>query len=97
MKFIIDSFPKNPKECLFSKRNCEYGYICGLNKKECCISKCDFLLEGDKVNSEKISAHWEPNDKGEYYCTNCGNECDFDLFCKPLLNQFCGNCGAEMG
>ena len=47
MKFIIDSFPKSPKECLFSKRNCEYGYICSLNKKECCISRCDFLLEAD--------------------------------------------------
>lgn len=41
MKIIVDEMPNNPKDCLFSKRNCEYGQVCKLklcvckNTKEC--------------------------------------------------------------
>lgn len=41
-------------------------------------------------------AHWEPSEHVEYYCTNCGAECDTDQWHKALLNEYCGHCGCNM-
>ena len=35
MKVLVDEMPKTPKECLFSKFNCEYGYICCIKQGRC--------------------------------------------------------------
>ena len=72
------------------KYESDFGYC------ECKSDMIQILRQQPRVDSKKIFANWEPNYKGEYYCTNCGAECDVDLFCNPLLNQFCGNCGAKM-
>ena len=36
MKILVDKMPRQPKECLFCKWNCEYGWICNLFKYEPC-------------------------------------------------------------
>jgi len=30
MKIIVTEMPEHPSECLFSKHNCEYGWLCKL-------------------------------------------------------------------
>lgn len=56
MKVVVDKIPTTPKECLFSKRNVEYGYTCQLhsfNPNTNCKSlhpcrdtkRCDYLTE----------------------------------------------------
>ena len=55
MRVIIDSLPEAPGMCLFSKWNCEYGFICKISKKECRLTKkqdCPFLLA---LNPSEIS------------------------------------------
>lgn len=34
MKIIVDELPRIPRDCLFSKWNCEYGWICKLYKSK---------------------------------------------------------------
>lgn len=59
MKIIVDKLPETPKECLFSQRNVEYGYICQLRPyipeargKPACVckdcSKCECLVEREE-------------------------------------------------
>lgn len=57
MKVIVDYIPKEPCECLFSKWNCEYRWLCSLHRKktidrtninyydtpECNVEKCPYL------------------------------------------------------
>lgn len=56
----------------------------------------EFIDKQPTIEPKVQHAYWEPNDVGEYHCTNCGVECDIDEFHKALLNQFCGQCGADM-
>lgn len=45
MKIIVDEMPNTPKDCLFSKRNCEYGQICQLRTKVCRdVKDCECLI-----------------------------------------------------
>lgn len=49
MKIVVDSLPENPQECLFSERNCEYGWICKFRKGRCKdTKKCTYLKEESK-------------------------------------------------
>lgn len=54
MKIIVDEMPKKPKECLFSRWNCEYGFLCSQIKyklKPCYLVKnmpCPYLKEQAK-------------------------------------------------
>lgn len=45
MKVIVDKFPKEPKDCLFSECNRDYGnFVCRLwQGRGCEPSKCSFL------------------------------------------------------
>jgi hypothetical protein len=57
VRFIVDEFPNQPKECLFSKWNREFGYVCILCNKECTLKehllkKCEYLLAGKLVKQE---------------------------------------------
>lgn len=56
MKIIVDKLPESPRDCLFSKRHVELGYICQLRPyieeaqaKPFCLCKnvenCDRLIE----------------------------------------------------
>ena len=50
MKVYVDEFPKEPKDCLFAKFNCEYGHICQFSKKKCTWTGwCEFLLSKEAV------------------------------------------------
>ena len=64
MKVIVDKLPENPRECLFSQLNVEYGYMCMLrpytgdaHRKPQCLCKginhCDCLIELEEVQEEK--------------------------------------------
>lgn len=47
MRVIVDNLPEAPSVCLFSKWNCEYGFICKFSKQDCRLTKkqgCPFLL-----------------------------------------------------
>ena len=53
MKILIDKMPKQPKDCLFVKWNCEYGWMCKLfgDEPTCYLSKnleCQYLKELQK-------------------------------------------------
>lgn len=44
MKIKVDELPKEPKKCLFSKFDCEYGWVCQFSMRRCRdTSKCEFL------------------------------------------------------
>lgn len=45
MKILVNEKPHKPKECLFSKRNVEYGYICKLGYHPLCkdTTDCKYL------------------------------------------------------
>ena len=59
VRIIVDSLPKEKSECLFSYRNCEYGWLCKLYRSkepdarkrmypevpECDIKNCPYLRE----------------------------------------------------
>ena len=34
MKILVSEMPEFPRDCLFSKFNCEYGWLCKLFKDE---------------------------------------------------------------
>ena len=45
MKIVVDEMPKSPKDCLFSKRDCEYGLICKLQSCVCRhVNECECLI-----------------------------------------------------
>lgn len=56
MRIVVDKLPDKPRDCLFSKRNVKYGYVCQLrpfipdaNGKPPCLcndcSNCECLVE----------------------------------------------------
>lgn len=53
MKIIVDSLPSCAKECLFSVKNCEYGWVCNLIPRQICegVEFCSRLMIYDKENS----------------------------------------------
>lgn len=62
MKIIVDALPESPKDCPFSKRNVEYGYVCTLRPyiheahgKPCCtcrrVELCECLIPMQEVLS----------------------------------------------
>lgn len=67
MKIVVDKIPKSPKECMFSKRNVEVGYVCTLRPyieeakgKLVCVCKpvfgggvlCDRLVTLESIMEE---------------------------------------------
>lgn len=53
MRVIVDSLPEAPSVCLFSKWNCEYGFVCKFSKQGCHLTKkqdCPFLLAPTPVD-----------------------------------------------
>jgi len=56
MKIVVSDLPKQPQECLFSKWNCEYGWLCNLFKYEpCYVNKnldCPYLKEETVIPAE---------------------------------------------
>lgn len=66
MKIVVDELPKSPKECAFSKRHDEVGYICTLRpyikqigSKTICVCKsvdvgvhCDQLITFERMMEE---------------------------------------------
>lgn len=56
MKILVDKLPASPRDCPFSERNVEFGYVCQLRpyiaeagvKTRCLcksVEKCDRLME----------------------------------------------------
>ena len=51
MRIIVDKMPEQPKDCLFSLWNCEYGWRCKLIKDSCNLSenlKCPYLKQEEE-------------------------------------------------
>lgn len=45
MQIVVVDPPANPGECLFSRQNCEYGWICTLDNQKCNdVTMCKHLL-----------------------------------------------------
>jgi len=63
MRILVDKLPNKPSECIFSKRDCEYGIICTLPHGNRCIkvNDCNKLLE---ISQMKFMG----------YCKECGSE-----------------------
>lgn len=55
MKIVVTEIPKNPADCMFSFRHCEYGHICDLKPRKVCKSttECD-RLEVIKENKNDV-------------------------------------------
>ena len=52
MRIIVDEMPKEPKECLFARWNCEHGWLCTWIKyKQCYLDRnlcCPYLKKQEK-------------------------------------------------
>lgn len=72
MKIIVDKMPETPRECLFSQRHCEYGYLCNLRplvndgvhlrptkpRIRCeSVGDCDCLIELEDLRSDCLREH----------------------------------------
>ena len=55
MRILVDKMPETPKECLFSKRNVEYGMVCQLQRCVCNLNKerkgCPCLKEQKEADN----------------------------------------------
>lgn len=76
-----------------------YDAISAQREHDDLCPKCaDELMEWfEFAENNHTQGYWEPTDDGMYHCSRCGNECDIDMFGKPILNSFCGYCGSKMG
>lgn len=53
MKILVDEIPNSPKECAFSYRNCEYGWICRINCRVCKdVEMCQELIVAEVCKNE---------------------------------------------
>lgn len=54
----------------------------------------------ERVPSAQHTGHWEAKDDEvfapEYYCNQCGNRAEVDLYGEWILSDFCPKCGADM-
>lgn len=51
MKILVDEAPKSPKDCLFAKWNCEYGWVCRIVGAKCDAERKD----NDPPRCEKLA------------------------------------------
>ena len=55
MRIRVDKMPEGPKDCLFVRRNVEYGYICPFQHSTCCLEhdgeKCPCLFDEEVENN----------------------------------------------
>lgn len=105
MKIIVDALPTDPKECLFSKWNCEFGYVCKFCNALCNISLCKFLSCDSKETSgsdyTNKTGNWIPEDSRVgvlHRCSNCQNSFHFSFSMQTgnyYPDKYCRVCGSR--
>ena len=62
--------------------------------------ECITTTAKEEVPSAQHTGHWEAKDDiifaTEYYCSNCGNRAEVDLYGEWILSDYCPWCGADM-
>lgn len=104
MKIIVDALPTDPKECLFSKWDKEFGYVCRLCKDCCNVSLCRFLSCSTEVSTEpKCTCKrgiWTPEQRNDYVlhrCSNCQSLFKFSYNRRTgnyYPDKYCNVCGS---
>ena len=105
MRIIVDALPTEPKDCLFSKWNCEYGYLCKLLGGVCQVGLCESLVGLDEVStaSKCTCKHgiWTPEQRGDYLlhrCSNCQSLFRFNFSMETgnyYPDKYCSTCGSQ--
>lgn len=106
MKIIVDALPTEPEECLFSKWNKEYGYVCKLcDGDNCNVVLCEFLSQYSKETNALDDTHktgnWIPEDSRVgvlHRCSNCQNSFHFSFSMQTgnyYSDKYCRACGSR--
>lgn len=66
MKFAVIEKPTKPEDCVFSIRNCEYGWICRNSRQRCNVNECTYFAEIPKPKFEIPCAGCQ-----EFDCDGC--------------------------